>query len=294
MKRLPPQAALTLARLDLAARLAAMKAEAGKLGLWKTLQALDAATNAVGWEIADLMTGRQAAPEPEILSMKEVRRWAAEIKEDPTRGAVTRGMFQDLLATAEHWHREADEAAHVAAVQAEELDTLVDVAEERDRLRALVAGMREALGDWQKWEADIIRDDRCWSGSVPTIEQKHLDALTPLQDALTDLLADPDGLRAYELAANNREDARKYRALESESAAILKRDPELVADLAAAAAEFAEREEELRLLRELERTSATLQAMKGTGKDPCKAWRDHDDALSMLAALRTRQKGGPK
>jgi hypothetical protein len=45
-----------------AVRLAQVKHEAGVLGLYQTLQALDAATRAVGYEIADLETGKRGDP----------------------------------------------------------------------------------------------------------------------------------------------------------------------------------------------------------------------------------------
>lgn len=46
-------------RASLVADLTTLKAEAGALGLWRTLHALDQATNTAGWELADLKTGRQ-------------------------------------------------------------------------------------------------------------------------------------------------------------------------------------------------------------------------------------------
>lgn len=46
-------------RRGFASRLAGMKAEAGALGLYRTLHALDNATSTVGWEITDLETGKQ-------------------------------------------------------------------------------------------------------------------------------------------------------------------------------------------------------------------------------------------
>lgn len=42
------------------ARLVEIKAEAGRLQMWRTLHALDAATHAVGFEYADQLTGKQA------------------------------------------------------------------------------------------------------------------------------------------------------------------------------------------------------------------------------------------
>lgn len=58
--------ALRQARLRFAADLVLVKDRAGRLGLWRTMHALDAATKEVGWEIADILEGRQAdtAEEP--------------------------------------------------------------------------------------------------------------------------------------------------------------------------------------------------------------------------------------
>lgn len=47
-------------RKSFVSRLALMKTEAGALGLYRTLHALDQTTNTAGWEIADLETGKQA------------------------------------------------------------------------------------------------------------------------------------------------------------------------------------------------------------------------------------------
>ena len=51
---------LAAERRQFSANLAAMKHEAGRLGLWSTMRALDEATRRVGWEIADIEEGRQA------------------------------------------------------------------------------------------------------------------------------------------------------------------------------------------------------------------------------------------
>ena len=47
---------------DFTSRLVLIKAEAGRLGLLKTMHALDGATNATGWEQAGILTGRLSAP----------------------------------------------------------------------------------------------------------------------------------------------------------------------------------------------------------------------------------------
>lgn len=44
---------VTQEQRDFAVKLVAVKAEAGQLGLWKTLQALEAAVTEVGWELAE-------------------------------------------------------------------------------------------------------------------------------------------------------------------------------------------------------------------------------------------------
>jgi hypothetical protein len=47
---------------DFTSRLVILKAEAGRLGLLKTMHALDGATNATGWEQADIKTGQLSQP----------------------------------------------------------------------------------------------------------------------------------------------------------------------------------------------------------------------------------------
>lgn len=51
---------LERARREFLIRLAQMKHEAGELGMWKTVQALDNTTRVAGFELADLLTGAQA------------------------------------------------------------------------------------------------------------------------------------------------------------------------------------------------------------------------------------------
>jgi hypothetical protein len=63
---------------------------------------------------------------------------------------------------------------------------LLDEAQaEQRRLEAACTAMRDALLAWQQWEAAVIMDPECWGGHgmapFPTLTQKHLDALTPLQ-----------------------------------------------------------------------------------------------------------------
>lgn len=47
-------------RRDFAATLAQASFEAGRLGLWRTMQALYEATRVTGYEIADIEQGKQA------------------------------------------------------------------------------------------------------------------------------------------------------------------------------------------------------------------------------------------
>mgnify|MGYP001577331461 CR=1 FL=1 len=42
------------------AALVAMKDQAGRLGLWRTMHAIDEATRAIGYETADVITGKPA------------------------------------------------------------------------------------------------------------------------------------------------------------------------------------------------------------------------------------------
>lgn len=43
-----------------AAKVVALKAEAGRLGLYQTMQALEPATQTVGWELAERMGGKSS------------------------------------------------------------------------------------------------------------------------------------------------------------------------------------------------------------------------------------------
>jgi hypothetical protein len=70
--------ALIAQRRAFAVKLAQIKHEAGVLGLYRTLQALDSATNAVGYEIADLETGKRGDPVAKGLSLKEMADRAAD------------------------------------------------------------------------------------------------------------------------------------------------------------------------------------------------------------------------
>lgn len=54
------QEELEATRRNFVAQLVAMKHEAGRLSMWRTAQALDQATNTAGFELADLLTGKQA------------------------------------------------------------------------------------------------------------------------------------------------------------------------------------------------------------------------------------------
>lgn len=44
---------------QLAADLVRIKARAGRLGLWKTMHAIEPATQAVGWEMAEILKGER-------------------------------------------------------------------------------------------------------------------------------------------------------------------------------------------------------------------------------------------
>jgi hypothetical protein len=142
--------------------------------------------------------GMTIDPAPNSLSLEEVRLLASE----PSLfdgSPLSQHIAMRLCATVRHWRNQAASAVSIESATLEEWK-LAEAAMETEnvRLSALVAQQREALKSWEQWEADIIRDDRCWSGSVPTIEQEHLDALTPLQEARTRILADPTGQRAAE------------------------------------------------------------------------------------------------
>lgn len=45
---------------DLAKDITVLKYRAGQLGLWKTMHALEPATQAVGWEMAEILGGERA------------------------------------------------------------------------------------------------------------------------------------------------------------------------------------------------------------------------------------------
>jgi hypothetical protein len=48
---------------DFAVELVQIKAKAGSLGLFRTMHALDKATNAVGWELADMLAEAERSKE---------------------------------------------------------------------------------------------------------------------------------------------------------------------------------------------------------------------------------------
>src|SRR5687768_2734487 len=52
-------AELTVERRQFITELVLAKDRAGRLGLWKTMHALDEATNAAGWELASLLPGKE-------------------------------------------------------------------------------------------------------------------------------------------------------------------------------------------------------------------------------------------
>jgi hypothetical protein len=183
----------------------------------------------------------------EILTLEEVQRWAAEIKADPTRGAITRGMFRDLCATTLH------------------------LAAERDRLRALVAGMRDA-------GSNLIKklEEAAQAGDFIMDEAAVV--------AFRSCLADPDGQRAAEEAAKAREDARQWREMCATTDRMLA-EWDATDPMTRLAEEAAAESEELRLLREFEAGYRDLGA--GTN-----ARLIHAGAA--LDAFRARQKGAPK
>jgi hypothetical protein len=71
MKKLDPISDLNARRSQFIIDLTSMKASAGQLGLWRTMQAIDSATNAAGWELADLISGRQADSVAKLAAPQE-------------------------------------------------------------------------------------------------------------------------------------------------------------------------------------------------------------------------------
>lgn len=63
---LPKPRTLSREQLDFPIKLNALKTEAGRLGLWRTHHAIDAATPAVGWELAE--------KETEFITQRATRR----------------------------------------------------------------------------------------------------------------------------------------------------------------------------------------------------------------------------
>lgn len=305
-----------------------------------------------------------SAPEPEILSMEEVRVIAAS---RPGNGA----WVQALCLTVEHWHREARGKASVGAgIEALKSafestvprDTHAEVAAERDRLRIFLdsvladlcstQGLHEYLGGLHADRCagcdlrrkvtkalDYPRGDLLTAAAAkedPAAEQDRLRALVAGMreevkrllgvadvrldhvQALVDqgasgdvvlwmdssgrgvwlkevlptpaLLSDPDGQRAYELAAKDREDAKKWRALMAE-AEEHRQEPEHAAFVERAVAAIAEASKELRLLREIERTRPHSRP---AGSSLIEYSKNHESAWKALAAFRDRQKGDPK
>jgi len=51
---------------DFSYRLVRMKEEAFRLGLYRTGHAMDVATRKVGWELADILTGKQFLPKATV------------------------------------------------------------------------------------------------------------------------------------------------------------------------------------------------------------------------------------
>lgn len=47
---------------DFTSRLVSLKAEAGRLGLYRTMHEMDHATHMTGYEQADIISGKQVAP----------------------------------------------------------------------------------------------------------------------------------------------------------------------------------------------------------------------------------------
>lgn len=224
-------------------------------------------------------------PAREILTMEEVREQRFTVP-DEVRGADARllsARIRRLAATVEHWHREAqgkDERAREWSLAAQRYhDDGVEIAKERGRLRALVDSQRQALE---------LHAKRFSSGG------RHVEVYCSMCSATQGhnprcLLNDPDGLTASELAAKDREDAEKWRALMEATDDQL--DPKHVAFIERATRAIAEGEEELRLLRELERAAAAVDAT------PIGAWADGGiaavgSALGALSAFRAGQKEG--
>lgn len=224
-----------------------------------------------------------SAPEPEILSMEEVRRFARAAErinyslpaDDTTRLCLTVEHYATLAQRHSETSHERDAAAYSLAI-------------ERDRLRALVAGMREWVLGHDHWLGCSIHTegDRCGCG-------------------YSALLLDDDGQRAYDLATKDREDAEKWRALMAEAEEHLK-EPEHAAFIARATQAFEEGEEELRLLRAWESARASQIACEAKCReseetDPLRvllgmATSDAAERATWtaLSAFRARQKGGQK
>ena len=54
---------------ELALAIVQLKFEAGRLGMWKTMHALEPATQAVGWEMAEILEGKR--PDHTVAGEKE-------------------------------------------------------------------------------------------------------------------------------------------------------------------------------------------------------------------------------
>ncbi len=62
---------------DLASDLMLMKARAAELGMWKTMHAIEPATKAVGYELADMLAGKH----PTTVDSEGVLQMVGKLKE---------------------------------------------------------------------------------------------------------------------------------------------------------------------------------------------------------------------
>jgi hypothetical protein len=229
---------------------------------------------------------------PELLTLKEVRSVAADAA---ACLFVQSSLLARLCSTVEHWHREAAaslEANAACALAKEDIETQAQgLGLENARLSALVARQREALEALFSFPG--VRDLLAPAGSLGSSV-----------DRVTEALSDRDGQRAAAELRQLHEDAEKYRALRAESAAILERDEEFLAQLREAERAQEEQEEELRLLRAWEEARRSVAECEVRCRRPdadataillgmATADRAERATWEALAKFRARQKGAP-
>ena len=252
-----------------------------------------------------------SAPDPEILSMEEVREIAASTRCQP--GVWNWQEHARLCVTVEHYAGKLVEGTKLtwycpkcdrwqdrrtgceADIRFDERQKAegeaAQIAAEQDRLRALVAGMREALRcshEGRRCTCAFVEGVR-WGACCPSCAEKA---------TVRQLLADPDGQLAYELAAKDREDAGRWREMAATTDQMLKEWDE-TDPMTRLAEEAAEESEELRLLRDVEAARLCYEeALCHEGKfglGECAHRRGLMElAWKSLAAFRARQKGDPR